>query len=273
MTATYESLLETVMMEGNDREDRTGVGTRSVFGAQLRFDLENSFPLITTKKVHFKSIVHELLWMIAGDTNIKYLNDNGVHIWDEWADENGDLGPVYGRQWRDWIHHEVDYSNQSVYSTKIDQLGLAIDTIKRYPDSRRIIVNSWNVGEVQEMALPPCHMMFQFYVEGDKLSCQLYQRSADLFLGVPFNIASYALLTYMVADVTGLKPGEFIWTGGDCHIYHNHFDQVQQQLGRETLPFPQLKLKHRNIIDAFTYEDVQLVNYQSHPAIKADVAV
>jgi thymidylate synthase len=253
------------MQHGTKKEDRTGTGTVSVFGYQMRFNLQEGFPLVTTKKVHTKSIIHELLWFLKGDTNIQYLKDNGVSIWDEWADENGNLGPVYGYQWRSW---------PSANGEHIDQILQLIDQIKKNPDSRRLLVNAWNVSEISKMKLPPCHILFQFYVADGKLSCQLYQRSADLFLGVPFNIASYALLTHMVAQVCNLEVGEFIHTLGDAHIYSNHFDQVNLQLTREPLPLPTLKLNSevKNIFD-FTYEDIAIENYQSHPAIKAVVAV
>ena len=261
----YNDLLRHVMQHGTKKEDRTGTGTVSVFGYQMRFNLQEGFPLVTTKKVHTKSIIHELLWFLKGETNIKYLKDNGVSIWDEWADENGNLGPVYGYQWRSW---------PSANGEHIDQISQLIDQIKKNPDSRRLLVNAWNVSEISKMKLPPCHILFQFYVADGKLSCQLYQRSADLFLGVPFNIASYALLTHMVAQVCNLEIGEFIHTLGDAHIYSNHFDQVNLQLTREPLHLPTLKLnpKVKNIFD-FTYEDIAIENYQSHPAIKAAVAV
>ncbi len=253
------------MQHGTSKEDRTGTGTLSVFGYQMRFNLQEGFPLVTTKKVHTKSIVHELLWFLKGETNIKYLKDNGVSIWDEWADENGNLGPVYGYQWRSW---------PSANGEHIDQISQCIDQIKNNPDSRRLLVNAWNVSEISKMKLPPCHILFQFYVADGKLSCQLYQRSADLFLGVPFNIASYALLTHMVAQVCDLEVGDFIHTLGDAHIYSNHFEQVNLQLTRSPLPLPTLKLNPevKNIFD-FTYEDIAFENYQSHPAIKAIVAV
>ncbi|MFM2157035.1 MAG: hypothetical protein RL516_1784 [Bacteroidota bacterium] len=261
----YNDLLRHVMQHGTKKEDRTGTGTVSVFGYQMRFNLQDGFPLVTTKKVHTKSIIHELLWFLKGETNIKYLKDNGVSIWDEWADENGNLGPVYGYQWRSW---------PSANGEHIDQITQLIDQIKKNPDSRRLLVNAWNVSEISKMKLPPCHILFQFYVADGKLSCQLYQRSADLFLGVPFNIASYALLTHMVAQVCDLEVGEFIHTLGDAHIYSNHFEQVNLQLTREPLPLPTLKLNPevKNIFD-FTYEDIAIENYQSHPAIKAAVAV
>jgi len=244
--------------------DRTGVGTISTFGYQMRFDLQKGFPLLTTKKLHLKSIIYELLWFIKGDTNIKYLNDNGVTIWDEWADENGNLGPIYGKQWRSWTNN----------GKNIDQLSSLIDSIKTNPNSRRLIISAWNVGELEEMALPPCHVLFQFYVANERLSCQLYQRSADVFLGVPFNIASYALLTMMIAHVTGLKPGEFIHTFGDVHLYLNHVEQAKTQLQRQPRQLPEMIINKdvKSIFD-FTYEDFKLINYDPHPHIKADVAV
>ncbi|MBL0033369.1 MAG: thymidylate synthase [Bacteroidetes bacterium] len=261
----YLDLLNHVMQKGSDKSDRTGTGTRSVFGYQMRFDLAEGFPLLTTKKLHTKSIFHELLWFIKGDTNIKYLKENGVSIWDDWADENGDLGPVYGSQWRAWKTDD---------GRKIDQLSEVIDQIKKNPDSRRLIVSAWNVGEVSKMKLPPCHAFFQFYVADGKLSCQLYQRSADIFLGVPFNIASYAALTMMVAQVTGLKPGTFVHTLGDAHIYTNHFEQVNLQLTRDPRPLPQLVLNPevKSSFD-FRFEDLSIVNYDPHPHIKGAVAV
>ncbi len=258
----YLDLLQDVMDNGVDKLDRTGVGTRSVFGRQMRFDLNKGFPLVTTKKVHLKSIIHELLWFIKGSTNIKYLQDNGVRIWNEWADENGDLGPVYGSQWRNWN------------GEGIDQLAEVIDKLKHNPNDRRMIVSAWNVGKIAEMRLPPCHMMFQFYVAGNKLSCMLYQRSCDMFLGVPFNIASYALLTMMIAQVCGLEPGEFIHTLGDTHIYHNHFEQVREQLSRQPLPLPVMKLNPAvKNIDDFTYDDFTLEGYESYGKLAAPVAV
>ncbi|MBK8584871.1 MAG: thymidylate synthase [Bacteroidetes bacterium] len=261
----YVELLKQVMATGTNKSDRTGTGTRSVFGYQMRFDLSEGFPLLTTKKLHTKSIFHELLWFIKGDTNIKYLKENGVSIWDDWADENGDLGPVYGSQWRAWKTDD---------GRKIDQLSEVIDQIKKNPDSRRLIVSAWNVGEVSKMKLPPCHAFFQFYVADGKLSCQLYQRSADIFLGVPFNIASYAALTMMVAQVTGLKPGTFVHTLGDAHIYTNHFEQVNLQLTRDPRSLPQLVLNPevKSIFD-FKFEDLSIVNYDPHPHIKGAVAV
>ena len=261
----YLDLLKHIRENGVMKEDRTGTGTQSVFGYQMRFNLEEGFPLLTTKKVHLKSIIYELLWFIAGDTNIKYLQDHGVTIWDEWADENGELGPVYGHQWRSWPAPD---------GRSIDQLSQVIDLIKNNPDSRRILVTAWNPGEVDKMALPPCHCLFQFYVADGKLSCQLYQRSADVFLGVPFNIASYALLTLMLAQVCSLKPGEFIHTTGDTHIYKNHFDQVALQLSREPRKLPVMKLNPdvKSLFD-FKYEDFTLEGYDPWPAIKAPVAV
>lgn len=258
----YLDLLQDIMDNGVDKTDRTGVGTRSVFGRQMRFDLSKGFPLVTTKKVHLKSIIHELLWFIKGDTNIKYLQDNGVRIWNEWADENGDLGPVYGAQWRNWNNDGID------------QLADVIERIKKTPNDRRLIVTAWNPSQIGQMKLPPCHMMFQFYVANGKLSCMLYQRSCDMFLGVPFNIASYALLTMMIAQVCGLKPGEFIHTLGDTHIYHNHFDQVKEQLSHTPLPLPQMKINPLiKDINDFKYEDFELVGYESYGTIKAQVAV
>ena len=254
-----------VYEHGTTKTDRTGTGTRSVFGYQMRFDLQEGFPMVTTKKLHLKSIVHELIWFLAGSTNIGYLKENGVSIWDEWADPNGDLGPVYGSQWRSWPTPDGGH---------IDQIKQLVDQIKDNPDSRRLIVSAWNVADIPRMKLPPCHAFFQFYVAEGKLSCQLYQRSADIFLGVPFNIASYALLTHMMAEQTGLHVGDFIWTGGDCHIYSNHFDQVQEQLSRSTLPLPTLVLKRKpdSVFD-YRYEDIEIVGYECHPAIKAPVAV
>lgn len=261
----YHDLLKHVIAHGTRKGDRTGTGTISVFGHQMRFDLEKGFPLLTTKKVHLKSIIHELLWFLQGNTNIKYLNDNGVSIWDEWADKDGNLGPIYGYQWRSW---------PTARGEAIDQITQVIEQIKKNPNDRRLIVSAWNVGEIKNMALPPCHAFFQFYVANGKLSCQLYQRSADIFLGVPFNIASYALLTLMVAQVCGLKPGEFVHTFGDAHIYLNHMDQVNELLSRQEYPLPEMHLNPHvtNIFD-FKYEDFELVGYQCHPAIKAPVAV
>lgn len=261
----YLDLMRHVRDNGNKKEDRTGTGTISVFGHQMRFNLAEGFPLVTTKKCHLKSIIHELLWFLSGDTNIKYLQDNGVRIWNEWADENGDLGPVYGYQWRSW---------PAADGRHIDQISQVIEQINNTPDSRRIIVNAWNVAEIDNMALPPCHMMFQFYVADGKLSCQLYQRSADIFLGVPFNIASYALLTLMVAQVCGLEPGDFVHTIGDAHLYLNHLEQADEQLSRKPFPLPQMKINPdvKSIFD-FRFEDFKLVGYEAHPHIKATVAV
>ena len=261
----YLDLMRHVKQRGVRKHDRTGTGTLSVFGHQMRFDLAEGFPAVTTKKLHFKSIIHELLWFLRGDTNIAYLKENGVTIWDEWADENGDLGPVYGHQWRSWPAPDGRH---------IDQIGQVIEQIKRDPDSRRLIVSAWNVADLERMALPPCHLLFQFYVAEGRLSCQLYQRSADVFLGVPFNIASYALLALMVAHVTGLTPGEFIHTLGDAHLYLNHLGQAEQQLARAPYPLPRMRLNPgvKSIFD-FRYEDFELQGYQSHPAIKAPVAV
>ena len=261
----YLDLLRHVREHGTDKQDRTGTGTRSVFGHQMRFDLAAGFPLVTTKKVHLKSIIVELLWFLRGDTNVGFLHEHGVTIWDEWADANGDLGPVYGAQWRSW---------PTADGRHIDQITQLLDQIRSNPDSRRLLVCAWNVGEIGRMHLPPCHCLFQFYVAGGRLSCQLYQRSADLFLGVPFNIASYALLTQMLAQVCGLEAGEFIWTGGDCHIYSNHFEQVDTQLAREPLPLARMVLNPEvRDLFAFRYEDFRLEGYQCHPAIKAPVAV
>jgi len=261
----YHDLMETVLKKGVEKRDRTGTGTVSVFGHQMRFDLAQGFPLTTTKKLHVKSIVYELLWFLAGDTNIKYLKDHGVGIWDEWADENGDLGPVYGHQWRSW---------PDGHGGTIDQIANLISDIRTTPDSRRLIVTAWNPADVPKMALPPCHCLFQFYIANGKLSCQLYQRSADIFLGVPFNIASYALLTMMIAQVTGLKPGEFIHSFGDAHLYLNHLDQAREQLTRRPYPLPTMTINPavKSIFD-FKYEDFKLENYQAHPHIKAEVAV
>ncbi|MBJ7476742.1 thymidylate synthase [Rhodococcus erythropolis] len=264
VSTAYEDLLRLVMETGTAKSDRTGTGTRSIFGHQMRFDLADGFPLVTTKKVHLKSIVNELLWFLRGDSNVAWLHENGVSIWDEWADENGELGPVYGVQWRSWPTPSGEH---------IDQITQTVETLRSNPDSRRIIVSAWNVADIPQMALAPCHAFFQFYVADGKLSCQLYQRSADMFLGVPFNIASYALLTHMMAQQAGLDVGEFVWTGGDCHIYDNHVDQVTEQLGREPLPLPTLKLNKRDSIFDYTFEDVEIVDYQHHPAIKAPVAV
>ncbi len=261
----YFDLLQHVLDHGTEKSDRTGTGTISVFGHQMRFDLSQGFPLLTTKKVHLKSIVHELLWFLQGDTNIAYLKQNGVSIWDEWADANGDLGPIYGYQWRSW---------PAADGRHIDQISEVVETLKRNPDSRRIIVSAWNVGEIQNMKLPPCHAFFQFYVADGKLSCQLYQRSADIFLGVPFNIASYALLTLMMAQATGLQPGDFVHTLGDAHIYLNHMEQVKLQLSRDLRALPSMRLNPAvTDIFAFKYDDFTLENYDPHPGIKAPVAV
>ncbi len=261
----YLELLRHVLDHGTVKADRTGTGTRSVFGWQMRYDLSKGFPLVTTKKLHLRSIVHELIWFLQGDTNIAYLKENGVSIWDEWADANGDLGPVYGRQWRAW---------PTADGKVVDQIAWVVDEIKRNPDSRRLIVSAWNVGELPKMALMPCHTMFQFYVADGKLSCQLYQRSGDIFLGVPFNIASYALLTHMIAQVTGLAPGDFVHTLGDAHLYSNHIEQAEKQLAREPRKLPKLVLNPdvTSIFD-FRFEDVSIVDYDPHPAIKAPVAV
>jgi len=261
----YLDMMRHVLENGEDKGDRTGTGTRSVFGHQMRFDLQKGFPLVTTKKLHLRSIIYELLWFLNGDTNIQYLKDNGVKIWDDWADENGDLGPVYGYQWRSW---------PAPNGESIDQISKLIQMIKSNPDSRRLIVSAWNPALVDEMALPPCHALFQFYVADGKLSCQLYQRSADIFLGVPFNIASYALLTLMVAQVCELEPGDFVWTGGDCHLYSNHIEQTDLQLSREPLPLPTMRLNPAiKDLFAFTFDDFTLEGYQCHPHIKAPVAV
>ncbi|MFN3850557.1 MAG: thymidylate synthase [Spirosomataceae bacterium] len=261
----YQDLLKHILENGTQKTDRTGTGTISVFGYQMRFNLQDGFPLVTTKKVHLKSIIHELLWFIKGDTNIQYLKENNVSIWDEWADENGNLGPVYGKQWRSWSTPD---------GQTIDQLKEVLNQLKKSPDSRRIIVSAWNVGELSQMALMPCHALFQFYVADNKLSCQLYQRSADVFLGVPFNIASYALLTMMIAQECNLELGDFIWTGGDTHIYSNHIEQVNLQLSREPRPLPKMVINPevKSIFD-FKFEDFKLENYDPHPAIKAPVAV
>ena len=265
----YLDLLAKILDEGVDRGDRTGTGTRSIFGHQMRFDLSEGFPLVTTKKLHLRSIIHELLWFIAGDTNIAYLKENGVKIWDDWADENGDLGPVYGYQWRSWPAPSKDGSGGS-----IDQITNVLEMIRKSPESRRLIVSAWNPALVDEMALPPCHALFQFYVADGKLSCQLYQRSADVFLGVPFNIASYALLTMMIAQVTGLKPGDFVHTLGDAHLYANHFDQAHEQLTRTPRALPQMKMNPAvTDLFAFKYEDFELTGYEPHPHISAPIAV
>jgi thymidylate synthase len=260
----YEDLLRQVLETGARKADRTGTGTRSVFGHQMRFALRDGFPLITTKRVHFRSIAIELLWFLRGDSNVKWLQDHGVTIWDEWAREDGELGPVYGVQWRSWPAPDGSH---------IDQISQVVKQLQTDPDSRRMIVSAWNVSDIPRMALPPCHAFFQFYVADGRLSCQLYQRSADLFLGVPFNIASYALLVHMVAQQTDLEVGDFIWTGGDCHIYDNHLDQVTEQLSREVLPFPRIELRRATSLFDYDYEDFTVVGYEHHPAISAPVAV
>jgi thymidylate synthase len=261
----YLDLLRYIRERGTRKDDRTGTGTLSVFGHQMRFDLAQGFPLLTTKKLHLKSIVYELLWFLKGDTNVQYLKEHGVSIWDEWADERGELGPIYGKQWRAWPGPD---------GRPIDQISRTIDLIRRNPDSRRIVVNAWNVGELEQMSLTPCHALFQFWVGDGKLSCQLYQRSADVFLGVPFNIASYALLTHMFAQQCDLAAGDFIWTGGDCHLYLNHLEQADEQLQRTPLPLPRLAIKRKPpSIFEYEFEDFQLLNYQAHPSIKAPIAV
>jgi thymidylate synthase len=261
----YLDLLRHIRERGTEKSDRTGTGTKSVFGHQMRFDLAQGFPLLTTKKLHLKSIVHELLWFLKGDTNIAYLREQGVTIWDEWADDHGELGPIYGRQWRAWPGPD---------GRPIDQISRTVDLIRRNPDSRRIVVNAWNVGELEQMAMTPCHALFQFWVGDGKLSCQLYQRSADVFLGVPFNIASYALLTHMFAQQCELTAGDFIWTGGDCHLYLNHLEQADEQLKRTPMPLPRLAIKRKPpSIFEYQFEDFQLLNYQAHPSIKAPIAV
>ena len=261
----YLDLMRRALEQGAVKSDRTGTGTRSVFGHQMRFDLQQGFPLVTTKKLHLRSIIIELLWFLRGDTNVHWLQENRVSIWDEWARADGELGPVYGKQWRRW---------ETADGRVIDQISQLVEQIRRNPDSRRLIVSAWNVGELEQMALAPCHCLFQFYVADGRLSCQLYQRSADIFLGVPFNIASYALLTLMIAQITDLQPGEFVWTGGDCHLYSNHLEQAREQLTREPLPAPRMRLNPdvRDIF-GFRYEDFELVDYQAHPHIKAPVAV
>jgi thymidylate synthase len=261
----YLDMMRLVRDTGARKEDRTGTGTLSVFGHQMRFDLSKGFPLVTTKKLHLRSIIHELLWFLSGDSNIRYLKENGVSIWDEWADENGDLGPVYGVQWRSWPTPD---------GRKIDQVAQIMQQLRETPDSRRIMLSAWNVAEIENMALPPCHCLFQFYVADGKLSCQLYQRSCDIFLGVPFNIASYALLTHMLAQQADLDVGDFVWTGGDCHLYLNHLEQTDEQLAREPLPLPRLSIKRRppTIFD-YSFEDFEILNYEAHPHIKAAVAV
>ncbi|MDT7508773.1 thymidylate synthase [Bifidobacterium sp. H1HS16N] len=265
----YEDLVRTILREGTLKSDRTGTGTISLFGKQMRFDLSHSFPLITTKKVYFRGIAYELLWFLKGSQNVRWLQENRVHIWDEWADpETGDLGPVYGVQWRSWPAPTPEDPDRT-----IDQIAKVLDLIRTHPDSRRMIVTAWNPAQVDSMALPPCHALFQFYVADGRLSCQLYQRSCDMFLGVPFNIASYALLTLMMAQQAGLEPGEFIWTGGDCHIYDNHVEQVLEQLSRKPYPYPTMRIRKADSIFSYQYEDFEVVDYQCHPAIKAPVAV
>ena len=265
----YEDLVRTILREGTLKSDRTGTGTISLFGRQMRFDLSHSFPLITTKKVYFRGIAYELLWFLKGSQNVRWLQENRVHIWDEWADpETGDLGPVYGVQWRSWPAPTPEDPHHT-----IDQIAKVLDLIRTHPDSRRMIVTAWNPAQVDSMALPPCHALFQFYVADGRLSCQLYQRSCDMFLGVPFNIASYALLTLMMAQQAGLEPGEFVWTGGDCHIYDNHVEQVLEQLSRKPYPYPTMRIRKADSIFSYQYEDFEVVDYQCHPAIKAPVAV
>ncbi|MGB5331194.1 MAG: thymidylate synthase [Woeseiaceae bacterium] len=261
----YLDMMRLVRDKGTHKEDRTGTGTLSIFGHQMRFDLSKGFPLVTTKKLHLRSIIHELLWFLSGDSNIAYLKENGVSIWDDWADENGDLGPVYGVQWRSWPTPD---------GGSIDQIAQIMQQLRETPDSRRIILSAWNVAEIENMALPPCHCLFQFYVAEGKLSCQLYQRSCDIFLGVPFNIASYALLTHMLAQQADLGVGDFVWTGGDCHLYSNHLEQADEQLSRKPLPLPRLAIKRRpETIFDYSYDDFEILNYESHPHIKAAVAV
>ncbi len=260
----YEDLLRRVLETGTPKSDRTGTGTRSLFGAQLRFDLSQGFPLVTTKRVHLRSVVYELLWFLRGDSNVRWLQEHGVSIWDEWAAPDGELGPVYGVQWRSWPTPDGGH---------VDQLAAVLEGLRRDPDSRRHIVSAWNVAQIPQMALAPCHTLFQFYVADGRLSCQLYQRSADMFLGVPFNIASYALLTHMVAQQVDLEVGDFVWTGGDCHVYDNHVDQVREQLSRTAFPAPTLRLHRAPSLFDYAYEDVEVLGYQHHPAIKAPVAV
>ncbi|WP_317642556.1 thymidylate synthase [Bombiscardovia apis] len=265
----YEDLVRKILTEGTLKSDRTGTGTVSLFGQQIRFDLSSSFPLLTTKTVFFKGIAYELLWFLKGSSNVRWLQENNVHIWDEWADpETGELGPVYGVQWRSWPAPTPEDPGRT-----IDQIERALDLIRNHPDSRRIIVTAWNPAEIEQMALPPCHSLFQFYVADGKLSCQLYQRSCDMFLGVPFNIASYSLLTMMMAQQAGLEPGEFVWTGGDCHIYDNHMEQILEQLSRKPYPYPQIKIRKADSIFDYSYDDFEIVGYEHHPAIKAPVAV
>ncbi|WP_029150721.1 thymidylate synthase [Microbacterium indicum] len=260
----YEDLLREVLETGTPKSDRTGTGTRSLFGRQIRYDLSAGFPLLTTKRVHFRSLALELLWFLRGDSNVRWLQERGVSIWDEWADENGDLGPVYGVQWRSWPTPD---------GGQIDQIAKVVEQIRSNPDSRRHIVTAWNPAEVDDMALPPCHALFQFYVADGRLSCQLYQRSADMFLGVPFNIASYALLTMMIAQQTGLEPGDFVWTGGDCHIYDNHVEQVERQLARDPFPYPRIEIRKADSVFDYDLDDFEVVGYEHHPGIAAPVAV
>ncbi|MGM0384882.1 MAG: thymidylate synthase [Actinomycetota bacterium] len=264
MHTGYEDLLRHVLEHGVAKNDRTGTGTTSLFGHQLRYDLSQGFPLITTKRVHLRSVVHELLWFLRGESNVRWLQEHGVRIWNEWADEDGELGPVYGVQWRSWPTPDGRH---------IDQISQVLDTIRTNPDSRRMVVSAWNVAELDKMALQPCHALFQFHVADGRLSCQLYQRSADLFLGVPFNVASYSLLTHMVAQQTGLEPGDFIWTGGDCHIYANHGDAVREQLSREPYPFPTLRLARAPSLFEYAWEDVAVEDYRHHPTIRAEISV
>jgi thymidylate synthase len=264
VNTAYEDLLRLVLAEGTPKADRTGTGTRSVFGRQMRYDLAAGFPVITTKRVQLKSVIYELLWFLRGESNVSWLREHGVRIWDEWADADGELGPIYGVQWRSWPTPDGRH---------VDQISQVVDSLRSDPDSRRHIVSAWNVADLDRMALPPCHLLFQFYVAGGRLSCQIYQRSADLFLGVPFNLVSYALLTHMVAAQTGLAPGELIWTGGDCHIYDNHVEQVREQLTRQPYPFPQLRLAPRGSIVDYRYDDIEVLDYRHHPAIKAPIAV
>ena len=264
----YEDLLRKILMEGNLKNDRTGTGTISLFGQQMRFDLAKGFPLLTTKRVFFKGIAYELLWFLKGSSNVHWLQEHNVHIWDEWADENGDLGPVYGVQWRSWPAPTADDPDRT-----IDQISNVLELIKHNPDSRRMVVTAWNPAEVENMALPPCHALFQFYVADGRLSCQLYQRSCDMFLGVPFNIASYSLLTMMMAQQAGLEPGEFVWTGGDCHIYDNHVEQVLEQLSREAYPYPRMEIRKADSLFDYQYSNFHIADYRYHPTIKAPIAV
>lgn len=264
----YEDLLRKILMEGNLKNDRTGTGTISLFGQQMRFDLAKGFPLLTTKRVFFKGIAYELLWFLKGSSNVHWLQEHNVHIWDEWADENGDLGPVYGVQWRSWPAPTADDPDRT-----IDQISNVLELIKHNPDSRRMVVTAWNPAEVEKMALPPCHALFQFYVADGRLSCQLYQRSCDMFLGVPFNIASYSLLTMMMAQQAGLEPGEFVWTGGDCHIYDNHVEQVLEQLSREPYPYPRMEIRKADSLFDYQYSNFHIADYRYHPTIKAPIAV